>query len=129
MSKLSWLAALVVISLGQTIHDPPVRPGRVVDSRTQIPVSDATVAVEGIHTMIRTDSAGRFFLRSDLIGRITLRARRVGYYPARGMVDLGPGQTIIEVGLDPVMICLDYCPSEPAPTNGYVRLLPRPTTR
>jgi len=76
--------------------------------------------------------------RYDLVGSLTaglkflwttLRARRVGYYPARGIVDLGPGQTIIEVGLDPVMICLDYCPGEPAPTNGYVRLVPLPNTR
>ena len=128
MSKLALLVTLIVVSVGKPVSDQPARFGRVVDSRNHASVTGATVFVEGMDKIIRTDSVGRFFL-PDVNGTVTLRARRVGYYPARGTVELGSMETMIEVGLDPVLFCLDYCPTEPTPTNGYVRVVPLPITR
>ena len=118
----SLLAALVV-----GVTRPSMRPtesltGRVVATHTGAPLPDATVHVDGVTREARTDSAGTFVLPSVPTGAVTVRARRIGFYAGRGTVRVDSASRI-EVGLDPMLTCLDACPTQPSPTPGYVRLL------
>lgn len=98
--------------------------GRVVFAGTHGPLADATVWIDGVATEARTNAAGEFVLADAPIGVVTVRTRRIGFYPGRGTVRLtgSPGERV-EIGLDPVLLCFDACDPAPAPTSGYVRVV------
>lgn len=80
--------------------------------------------IDGVATEVRTNAAGEFVLPGAPIGVVTVRTRRIGFYPGRGTVRVtgSPGERV-EIGLDPVLQCLDACDSPPAPTPGYVSVV------
>src|SRR4051812_24128941 len=67
----------------------------------------------------------RMALPSAALLVVTVRARRIGYYPGHGAAQVVSGRAnAIEVGLDVVLVCLDACPAAPVSTPGYVRPIP-----
>ena len=80
------------------------------------------IGVDGVSREARTDSAGAFVLAGVPGGTVTVRARRIGFYAGLGTVRVDSASPI-EVGLDPVLTCLDACVTQPSPTPGHVRLL------
>jgi hypothetical protein len=117
----SLVTALIIGVASPTTRPTEALSGRVVATHTGTPLADATVRVDGVTREARTDSAGVFVLPGVPTGTITVRARRIGFYAGRGTVRVG-GAVHIEVGLDPVLTCLDACVAQPSPTPGYVRL-------
>jgi hypothetical protein len=121
---LGLIATLAAAVSPLTTRAPESLTGRVVATHTGIPLADATVRVDGVTREARTDSLGVFVLAGVPTGAVTVRARRIGFYAGRGTVRLDSARPArIEVGLDPVLTCLDACPAEPSPTPGYVRLV------
>jgi hypothetical protein len=118
----SLVAALIVGVAPPTMRPPASLSGRVVAAHTGTPLPDATVRVDGVSREARTDSAGAFVLAGVPGGTVTVRARRIGFYAGLGTVRVDSASPI-EVGLDPVLTCLDACVTQPSPTPGYVRLL------
>jgi Carboxypeptidase regulatory-like domain len=94
-----------------------------VDTRSRARLSEAVVELAGFRRTIRVDSAGNFSFANVPDGEVLLRTRRIGYYPGKGTVLVQETDSAsIEIGLDPVLYCLD-CAAEPTPTPGYVRIL------
>ncbi len=81
--------------------DPSRRPtasivGKIVrlDSSRRIPVRDATVAIEAIGLLARTDSAGRFALRGIPPGTHRVVARHLGSEPVAEAIVLAPNDEV-----------------------------------
>ena len=115
----------LVFALASTDSLPRgVVEGRVVDSRDGRAVADVLVAI-GDGATVRTDSAGYFRLEGRGAGERRVLARKIGYYAARGTVQVPEERGVrIEIGLDVGRLCLDACAREPVPTPGHVRVLP-----
>ena len=64
--------------------------GNVVDEAGK-PIADVEVAASAENARARSDSTGRFEIRNLEAGQYTVRARRLGYLPARITVDIGRG--------------------------------------
>jgi len=124
MRNWFWAVLVVALLVAKPTSDPvDVLSGRVVDSRSLIPIMDARVRIDGIRNEARTDSAGTFMLRGVSARIVTIRAWRIGYYAGHGTARI-PGRPFrIEIGLDPALVCLDDCPRDPIPTRGYVRVV------
>jgi len=80
--------ALVAVALGATTPIASARAqsksaalvGSIRDAAGH-PIDNADVAVESMHALARTDSAGRFQLRSLDPARVTVTIRRLGFDP------------------------------------------------
>ncbi len=118
-----WFVAQLVAGASPSPARPPEwLAGRVVATHTGTPLADATVRVDGVARVARTDSLGEFVLDGVPAGAVTVRTRRIGFYAGHGTVRRERALRI-EVGLDPVLTCLDACTTEPAPTPGDVRAI------
>lgn len=116
--------ARVSVSKPRMLPDPDATiVGRVIDTREHRPLTDALVEVEQSNASGRTDRSGNFRIYAVSPGPRVLRTRRVGLYAGRGHVLLRGGFTHqVEIGLDPVMACLDECKDfRSEPTPGFVR--------
>ncbi|HWC74238.1 MAG TPA: TonB-dependent receptor [Gemmatimonadales bacterium] len=67
--------------------------GRVVDSVTAQPVSDARVTIVGRSNGTLTDRDGRYLLQGLPAGNVTVRVQRIGFAPADRTVTLAEGGT------------------------------------
>lgn len=133
--SLPLLASLALLGCGrsapQRVGHPaapillgPRIPGRVVSTNGGRGLDEAMVELQGTSIQVRTDSVGAFILPGVPSGRYTVLTRRMGYYPGRGVlvVPLGSGHRI-EIGIDPIYGCMDYC-ARPQPTPGFLHVLP-----
>jgi outer membrane receptor protein involved in Fe transport len=66
--------------------------GQVTDSASGSPIVGATVSVEGTRRSVVTDAVGRYRIASLVPGTYAVRARYIGYRPARVLVTLGAGE-------------------------------------
>jgi hypothetical protein len=64
--------------------------GVVVDEAGN-PIAGAEIAASGVTARATTDSAGKFMIRDLESGEYNVRARRIGYFPARMTADIGKG--------------------------------------
>jgi hypothetical protein len=72
------------------------------------PLADVEIAASAENAKTRTDSLGRFSLNSLEAGTYTVRARRLGYFPARVSADIGKGgRADIRIELKPRPAFLD----------------------
>lgn len=97
MSK--WMMGLALLALAGQPLGAQVIEGRVVESRSGRPLSNATVSVldaEGNSVgMAGTDARGEFRVRLNGPGRYALRADAIGYLTARsGMMNLREGREV-----------------------------------
>ena len=69
--------------------------GIVTEVETREPITDVFVEIEGTTRSVRTDSAGRYRLLDVPTGPQTLRARRLGYAPARVTVTFPPSGSVV----------------------------------
>jgi vitamin B12 transporter len=106
------LLALLVVLLTALAPAPvaaqgPARVvGRVVDGVTQRPVAGAEITAGEQHTISGND--GGFVLGNVPPGRLELRVRRIGYAPARQVLELLPGlERSVDVALEPLPVRLD----------------------
>lgn len=76
--------------------------GRVVDSATSTPLSDATVMVDGTDRRASTRDDGTFRITGVPAGSHALRVRRIGYGTSVWPVSLAAGQALdIEIRISP----------------------------
>ncbi|MBW3570379.1 MAG: carboxypeptidase-like regulatory domain-containing protein [Gemmatimonadetes bacterium] len=97
MSK--WIMGLTLLALAGQPLGAQVIEGRVVESRTGRPLSNATVTVldaEGHSVgMAGTDARGEFRVRLNAPGRYWLRTDAIGYLTSRsGMMNLRQGREV-----------------------------------
>lgn len=103
MSK--WMMGLALLALAGQPLGAQVIEGRVVESRSGRPLSNATVSVldaDGNSVgMAGTDARGEFRVRLNAPGRYSLRADAIGYLTARsGVMNLRDGREVYRtVGL------------------------------
>ena len=101
--------ALAVMALGAApawAQGPARVAGRVVDAVSLAPVANAEIRAGELQASSGTD--GRFTLGSVPPGRVELRVRRIGYAPARRVIDLVPGlEQTVSLALDPLPVRLD----------------------
>jgi outer membrane receptor protein involved in Fe transport len=79
---------------GGTAPDSGRVNGRVTDSRDGSPLAGATVSVEGSRLTTLTDEEGRYSLGGLPAGVHTVRARYIGFAPARREVTVVPGEDV-----------------------------------
>jgi vitamin B12 transporter len=88
--------------------------GRVVDLVTQRPVAGAEIHAGEQQTISGTD--GSFVLGNVPPGRVELRVRRIGYAPAREVLELLPGlERSVDIALEPLPVRLDSITATAAP--------------
>jgi outer membrane receptor protein involved in Fe transport len=63
--------------------------GRVVDARTQAPIADVTVFVEGTPLRSSTSQDGRYRITNVPVGSKTVTARRLGYLKVSHAINVG----------------------------------------
>jgi vitamin B12 transporter len=110
--QVGLLAALVPAPAAA--QGPARLLGRVVDLVTQRPVAGAEIHAGEQRTISGND--GRFVLGNVPPGRVELRVRRIGYTPAREVLDLLPGlERSVDVTLEPLPVRLDSVTAAAAP--------------
>jgi len=92
--------ALQLLAEDSTDARPPVPAGgalvagRVTDTEGY-PLRAARVTITGTATEARTDAQGRFTLRGVHAGKRVATVQRIGYEPARRLVDAYPGDSAV----------------------------------
>ncbi len=71
--------------------------GRIVDARSNRPIANAMVTVEGTATAVRTDGLGQFRLANLSGTQVTLRVASIGYRPVTELVQVGNLEVRIEI--------------------------------
>lgn len=80
----TWFAAvLLTLASSAGAQERAVVTGRVLDESTRGPIAGALVSVEGTNLVVRSDAEGRYRLARVPAGPQVLRARLIGYAPAR----------------------------------------------
>ncbi len=87
LAAVLWIAPLSAQQPTGTIH------GRVTDAATQQPLATASVTVGNRTALTQTD--GRFVLTGVPTGSDTVRARMLGYGPARQAVTVVTGDAVV----------------------------------
>jgi carboxypeptidase family protein len=96
--------------------------GYVVDTRSHKRLTEAVVQLGKSARTARVDSIGAFSFANVPDGQLTLRTRRIGYYPGEGTIVVQSNDSgLVEIGLDPLVFCLDYCDARATP--GYVKVI------
>ncbi len=109
---VGFLAALVPASA--TAQGPARVLGRVVDLVTQHPIPGAEIRAGEQQAISEND--GSFVLGNVPPGRVELRVRRIGYAPAREVLELLPGlERNVGVALEPLPVRLDSVTATVAP--------------
>src|SRR2546423_10737446 len=74
--------------------------GRVVDARTQVPLSSVRVSVVGTEIGVMTNADGRYELLGVAAGTHDVRAQRIGYRSSTQAVDApSSGAATVDFGL------------------------------
>jgi hypothetical protein len=100
-------AVLALLRVAPLTAQGPARVvGRVVDLVTGEPVAGAEIRVEELQIVTAGD--GVFVLGNVPPGRAELKVRRIGYAPAREVLELLPGlDRTVRVALEPLPVRLD----------------------
>ena len=102
-------------------QDTTIVRGFVTDASTGLPLSNATVAVDGTALSSQTDVEGLFELQGVPLGAVTLTALRMGYSPIQFTVDIDEGGLYQiaagQIVLEPLPIQLDPVQVEAAPVT------------
>lgn len=118
MTASQALAALAILALTHvaplTAQGPARVLGRVVDLVTGEPVAGAEIRLAEVQAITAGD--GAFVLGNVPPGRVELKVRRIGYTPAREVLELLPGlDRNVRVALEPLPIRLDSLTATGAP--------------
>src|SRR5439155_11912333 len=106
-SAAAPLAARAPARLRQQQADGRVT-GRVVDARTQVPLSSVRVSVVGTEIGVVTNADGRYELLGVAAGTHDVRAQRIGYRPSTQTVDVpSSGSATVDFGLGEEALALD----------------------
>src|SRR2546423_4743367 len=82
--------------------------GRVVDARTQAPLSSVRVSVVGTEIGVRTNADGRYELLGVAAGTHDVRAQRIGYRSSTQAVDApSSGAATVDFGLGAEALALE----------------------
>jgi TonB-linked SusC/RagA family outer membrane protein len=86
------MSVLLAALFATAAHAQSVVSGRVIDSRSELPVGGVSVEVEGTRLGATTDAEGRYRIANVATGERTVVARRIGYASARRVVSVASGQ-------------------------------------
>src|SRR5207253_10061238 len=82
--------------------------GRVVNARTQAPLSSVRVSVVGTEIGVLTNADGRYELLGVAAGTHDVRAQRIGYRPSTETVDVpSNGAATVDFGLGEQALALE----------------------
>lgn len=99
--------------------------GRVRATSAQYAIAASSVSVDSGRVELRTDSAGYFVVDGLLPGIHRIEVRRMSLRPMAGSIAMPPhGGAAIEVLMEPVTVCLDYCAPEQPRAYGEIRNVP-----
>ncbi|MBI4501311.1 MAG: SusC/RagA family TonB-linked outer membrane protein [Gemmatimonadetes bacterium] len=84
-----WALAVTLLRAGVGWAQAGQISGVIVEERTQTPLGNVPVAVEGSQIFARTDNAGRFSLTGLTGPNVTLRVTWIGYRPETQVVPVG----------------------------------------
>ena len=102
------LAVLMAAPLVLAAQETGTVRGRVTDAASGQAVSDARLTIEGTSVATTSRGNGEYVFAAVPTGRHVLVARRVGYAPARGEVEVAAGQTVTaDFGLRAAAVALD----------------------
>jgi hypothetical protein len=98
---------LLLAQAGLAQAQSTARIAGIVQDTTGIRIADAEIVVDG-ERRVRTDSSGSFTIADVRIGKVALRARRIGYFPREQEVTTRAGETTrISIALDRRPVLLD----------------------
>ncbi|MBI4421357.1 MAG: TonB-dependent receptor, partial [Gemmatimonadetes bacterium] len=100
-----WSLALIPVMAGLGRAQTGQVSGVVVEERTQTPLRNVPVTVDGGQNLARTDAAGRFTLTGLAGPQVTIRVAWIGYRPHTQLVPVGT--TDLRIGLAESAIELD----------------------
>ena len=86
------MSVLFGVLFATAAHAQSVVSGRVIDSRSELPVGGVSVEVEGTRLGATTDAEGRYRIINVAAGERVLVARRIGYASGRRTVTVATGQ-------------------------------------
>jgi hypothetical protein len=113
----------VVLAPHDTLPTGLVRGRLSSDYPTSL--AGATIELPDAALSTRADSAGAFELRGVPPGRQRLHARRFGFEPTRGIIQVpASGGAVLRVWIEVQKWCLDYCPSHPPRAFGRIESVP-----
>ena len=121
MRVLICLTAVLVLGARPPLsaQDTTIVRGFVTDASTGLPLSNATVAVDGTALSSQADVEGLFELQGVPLGAVTLTALRMGYSPIQFTVDIDEGGLYQiaagQIVLEPLPLLLEPVHEEGAP--------------
>ena len=96
--------------------------GQLKASMPGYPIGASAVSLDQGRIEMRTDSAGYFAVRGLAPGPHRLEVRRVSFRPVLGTIEMpARGGAAVEIVLEPVTVCLDYCRAEEPRAYGEIR--------
>jgi hypothetical protein len=101
----TFMVMLVLSGVAQA--QSTARIAGIVQDTAGVRIADAEIVVDG-ERRIRTDSSGGFVVTDVRTGNVTLRARRIGYFPREHEVTTRAGETTrLSIVLDRRPVLLD----------------------
>src|SRR5262245_22876509 len=85
-------SVLFGVLVATTAHAQSVVSGRVIDSRSELPLAGVSIEVEGTRLGASTDADGRYRIANVAAGERLVIARRIGYTSGRSTVGVAAGQ-------------------------------------
>jgi len=85
-------SVLFGVLVATTAHAQSVVSGRVIDSRSELPLAGVSIEVEGTRLGASTDAEGRYRIANVAAGERVVVARRIGYASGRSTVGVTAGQ-------------------------------------
>ena len=111
----------VALSGHDTIPAGELR-GRVRSAMRGYPIGGSVVRLDHGRIELRTDSGGYFAVHGLAPGAHSLEVRRLPLRPVNGTIEMpAHGGAAVQIVLEPVTVCLDYCSAEQPRTYGAIR--------
>ena len=111
----------VALSGHDTIPTGELR-GRVRAAVAGYAVGASAVRIDGGRVEVRTDSVGMFAVHRLAAGLHQVEVRRLPLRPVIGTIEMpAQGGAAVDIVLEPVTVCLDYCGADEPRAYGGIR--------